>query len=246
MGSRVAALACRDTAFTLVGGVVRSPDLTTPSSFPLSHRLQDFLDSADVIVDFTEPRSSLEHLGLAVRSGKAVVIGTTGFGKPQVRRIAQAGRKVPIVMASNMSLGANLLFYLAGLAAAKLPGYDAEIIEVHHRHKKDAPSGTALRLAQSVACSRSRSGLGDFKIQPCRCGTSPRGEQEIGIASVRAGDVVGEHTLILAGEGERVELSHRAFSRDVFAQGALSAAKWVCGKKPGWYDMSRVLGLGLE
>jgi len=196
---------------------------------------------ASVIIDFSIPEASVSHLGFAAKAGKAMVIGTTGFSNEERSIIENLAAKTPVVMSPNMSIGVNVMFKVAGLMAELLDNsYDAEIIEAHHRHKKDAPSGTAKRLAIEVAKARG--------IDLDRCARYERygiiGERpadEIGIQTIRAGDIVGEHTLIFAGSGERLELSHKATSRENFALGALRAARWIADRKPGLYTMADVL-----
>lgn len=201
------------------------------------------LQGADVLVDFTRPEASMEYLEACRRGGTPMVIGTTGFSMEQKLAIQDAARDIPIVFAPNMSVGVNLLIKLVQAAASVLSqGYDVEIIEAHHRHKVDAPSGTALRLGEAAAAALGR----DFT----RCAvygrqgmTGERDPNTIGFATVRGGDVVGDHTVLFAGIGERVELTHKASSRATFALGALRAAKWLGDKKSGLYDMQDVLGL---
>jgi 4-hydroxy-tetrahydrodipicolinate reductase len=202
-------------------------------------------DLADVFIDFSFHTATAEHARLAARWKKAVVIGTTGLADDEKGTVTEAAKSTPIVMAPNMSLGVNLLFALAEQTARALKGkgYDVEIIERHHRRKKDSPSGTALGLAESVTrglevdldkvAVHGRHGISD---------TERPGEQ-IGIHAVRGGDIVGDHEVSFATEGEVVELAHRATSRDTFAVGALRAAAWVAGRKPGLYSMRDVLGL---
>jgi len=215
---------------------------------PLGIRVEDDLrkvmKKADVIVDFTTPEASLAHLREAARAGVPIVIGTTGFQDSHMKSIRALSRKIPTLLSPNMSVAMNVLFRLA-YDAARILGeeYDAEIVEMHHRMKIDAPSGTALRLGQEVA----RAWNQDLrKIAVLRreglTGERPRGA--IGIQALRGGDVIGDHTLVFAGVGERLELTHRAGSRDNFARGAVRAARWLVGKKkPGFYDMFDVLGL---
>ena len=201
------------------------------------------LGAADVYVDFTTPAATAEVARIATGLRRAAVIGTTGLGADDDRAIAQLAAVAPVVVAANFSLGVNLLIGLVARAAQVLgPEWDTEIVEIHHRAKRDAPSGTALALARAVA-----SGHGvdyDAVKRHARdgdVGARPRGE--IGVAAVRGGDVVGEHTVYLLGAHERLELSHRATSRAIFAIGALRAATWVVGQGPGRYDMQDVLGL---
>lgn len=196
-----------------------------------------------VVIDFSLPPSTIQHLSWARRHGLPEVIATTGFSDDQRREIEAATRDCPIVLTSNTSLGVNAFFALAEQAVKMLgPGYDLEIVEMHHRHKKDAPSGTARTLAERVAQAR---GL-DY-AQHARHGrhgdVGARPDEEIGIHALRGGDVVGDHTLILAGPNERIEIRHQAQSRELFAQGALVIADWLKDRKPGFYSMKDVLGL---
>ena len=199
--------------------------------------------AADVLVDFSNRSAVPEHVRVAAEARKAMVIGTTGLAPAEQTAIRDAARTIPIVWAPNMSVGVNLLFALVKRAAATLGlDYDVEIVEVHHRHKKDAPSGTALRLGQKVAEGRGQ----DFQAVAVfgREGlTGERPAGQIGLHAVRTGDVVGDHTVTFGIEGERVEFTHRASSREAFAMGALRAAAWVAGRQPGLYDMQDVLGL---
>jgi 4-hydroxy-tetrahydrodipicolinate reductase len=210
---------------------------------PLTSNLEDVLPLGDVVVDFTgNTLSALAHAKLSVYAGKGVVIGTTGFSPQQVEELKGLSAYAPILLSPNMSLGVNLLFRLAEIAvkALKDKGFDVEILEIHHRFKKDAPSGTALKLLETVAnaLGKDPSQVGKFG----REGIDPKGE-EIGVMSLRGGDVVGEHTLYLLGFGERIELTHRAVSRDIFAKGTLEACRWIKGKPPGFYSMFDVLGI---
>jgi len=213
MGSRVCALAQSDPRFLLRGGLSKAT--------PRSER--DFLlRSCGVVVDFSVPSAALDLARACAAARKALVIGTTGLSEAQAAALARLAKRAPIFLAPNFSPAVALLGALARLAAAGLPGYDAAIFEVHHRAKKDAPSGTALRLAQAVKAGS---------------GKTPA------IASERVGAVVGEHTVTIAGPFERLELTHRAQSRDLFAQGALDAAAWTARRKPGLYGMDDMLGL---
>jgi len=195
-----------------------------------------------VLVDFTAPEAAVEHLRKAVIFGYPAVIGTTGLSADQGREMEHASRKIPVVTSANMSAGVNLLLGLVREAARALgPAADIEIIEVHHNRKKDAPSGTALMLADAAADGRPR-GAG---LVHGRHGTpGPRTPGEIGIHAVRGGDVFGDHTVLFAMAGERLELTHRAHGRDAFARGALLAARFASTAKPGIYSMGHVLGLG--
>ncbi|MFQ5441419.1 MAG: 4-hydroxy-tetrahydrodipicolinate reductase [Thermodesulfobacteriota bacterium] len=197
---------------------------------------------ADVIIDFSTPESSIATLENAVDLKKAVVIGTTGFSLHQRDRIKELAHKTRVVMAPNMSVGVNLLFKLVADAASVVGrDYDIEIVEYHHRHKKDAPSGTALRIAE-VAANKLGRDLEKVAVYERKGIIGERRRDEIGIQSVRGGDIVGDHTTIFAGPGERIEITHRASSRETFAQGAVRAALWVANKPDGIYDMQDVLG----
>jgi len=195
---------------------------------------------SDVLIDFSFPSATEQHALLAAELGKAMVIGTTGLNEKETESVKKAALTIPIVWAPNMSMGVNLLFALVEKAAAMLKGYDIEIIETHHRHKKDAPSGTALRLAEVAASAR---GLKpeDIITHGRKGNVGERPDTQIGIHAIRAGDIAGEHTVLFATKGERIELTHRASSRECFAIGALKAAEWVLGQKPGLYTMQDVL-----
>jgi 4-hydroxy-tetrahydrodipicolinate reductase len=200
--------------------------------------------ASDVVVDFTTPRASLEHVDLAAESGTALVLGTTGLTADQREAIERAGRKAPIVQAANMSLGVNLLLILVEQAARTLgPDFDIEVLEMHHRHKVDAPSGTALVLGEAAAAGR---GVRlDTVAQRVRDGhTGERRRGDIGFATLRGGDVAGEHTVLMAAPGERIELTHKATDRTIFSKGAIRAALWAAAQPPGLYSMRDVLGLG--
>ena len=201
------------------------------------------LAGADVLVDFTRPEGTLAHLEACVKLGKRMVIGTTGFSEAQAKRIAEAARRIPIVLSPNFAIGVNVVFRLAQTAAKALgDAYDVEIVEAHHRHKVDAPSGTALKLGELVAQALGRD-LGQVATHGRHGDTGERPAKAIGFHAIRGGDIVGEHTVIFAGEGERVEVAVRSQSRSTYAAGALRAAKWLAGRGPGLYDMSDVLGL---
>jgi 4-hydroxy-tetrahydrodipicolinate reductase len=198
---------------------------------------------ADAIVDFTSPAASAEFARLAAKSGTAHIIGTTGFDEKSERAIAEAAKKIAIVKAGNMSLGVNLLAALTRQVAAALGNdFDIEIVEMHHRMKVDAPSGTALMLGEAAAAGRNLS-LGERAVRVRDGHTGPRREGDIGFATLRGGSVVGDHTVIFAGEGERIELTHRAADRGIFARGAVKAALWAKGRAPGLYAMTDVLGI---
>jgi 4-hydroxy-tetrahydrodipicolinate reductase len=201
------------------------------------------LAGVDVLVDFTRPEGTLAHLEACLRHGKPMVIGTTGFSDVQKARIAEGARRLPIVLSPNFAIGVNVVFRLAQMAAAALgDAYDVEIVEAHHRHKVDAPSGTALRLGELVAGALGRD-LGSVATHGRSGDTGERPARAIGFHAIRGGDIVGEHTVIFAGVGERVEIAVRSHSRQTYAAGALRAAKWLRGRAPGLYDMFDVLGL---
>ena len=199
--------------------------------------------AAEIVIDFTTPAATAAHVRIAEKTGRAMVIGTTGLDAFETRAVEEVARVVPIVWSANMSIGVNLLFALVESAARTLdPSYDIEIVEMHHRHKVDAPSGTALALGHAAALGRGVK-LEDVwrKTRDGQTGARPKGE--IGFAALRGGDVVGDHMLVFATDGERIEFGHKASSRQVFAKGALRAAAWVAGKPPGLYTMRDVLGL---
>jgi 4-hydroxy-tetrahydrodipicolinate reductase len=189
------------------------------------------------------PEASLEHIRTCAELGKAAVIGSTGFSPDQLSKLAKEVQKIPCVLSPNMSIGVNLCFkILAEVAKTIGEDYDMEIVEAHHRMKKDAPSGTAMKMAQVIAQAVNRN-LDEVGVYARKGMIGERSKKEIGIQTLRAGDIVGEHTVMFAGKGERIEITHRAHSRDTFAAGAVRAAKWVVGQKPGLYDMQDVLGL---
>jgi 4-hydroxy-tetrahydrodipicolinate reductase len=199
--------------------------------------------ACDVAIDVSQPQGSLAIATCCAADGKPLVIGTTGHANDQLQKLKAAAAWTAILLAPNFSVGVNLLFWLTEKANEILgPNFDVEIIELHHRLKKDSPSGTARRLGEIVADARRLEY--DKSVRHGREGlTGERAQNEIGIHAVRGGDIVGEHTVLFAGIGERIELTHRALSRDNFAQGALKAARWLVGKQVGLYDMQDVLGL---
>jgi 4-hydroxy-tetrahydrodipicolinate reductase len=209
----------------------------------VTDKLDAALVSRAVIIDFTNPAASMEFLRLAVKKHVPIVIATTGFNGKQLAEIKRLSRRTAVLLSANTSLGVNVLISLLGKAARMLgDDYDAEIIEAHHRFKKDAPSGTALALGRSVASALGRD-LDKVAVNGRKGIVGERSKKEIALLSVRAGDIVGEHTVIFGGIGERLEFIHRAHSRDTFARGALRAAQWLAKRKPGLYGMQDVLRL---
>lgn len=200
-------------------------------------------DQFDVLIDFTRPDASMEIIEICRKAGKKLVIGTTGYSNEQKASIAEAAKDVAIVLAPNMSVGVNLSLKLLEIAAKVMGDYtDIEVIEAHHRHKVDAPSGTALRMGEVVANALGRD-LKDCAVYGREGNTGERDLKAIGFSTIRAGDIVGEHTVMFADEGERLEITHKASSRMTFANGAVRAAVWLGDKKSGLFDMQDVLGL---
>ena len=200
------------------------------------------LNANDILIDFTRPDGTLEHLKTCRAKKTKLVIGTTGFTDAQKQIISEASREIAIVFAPNMSVGVNVCLKLLDMAARVLSqGYDIEIVEAHHRHKVDAPSGTALRMGEVVAQALGRN-LQECAVYGREGVTGERDPSTIGFATMRGGDIVGDHTVMFAGIGERIEISHKASSRATFAQGALRAARFLAGKSTGLYDMQDVLG----
>ncbi|MDH4163256.1 MAG: 4-hydroxy-tetrahydrodipicolinate reductase [Nitrospirota bacterium] len=254
MGSRIINVLSTSEGFGLSGAVEKSGHVMTgqdaggpagvaATGVKISGDLKAALTAGDVLIDFTFPETSLENLKVCAELGKPAVIGSTGFTKEDLAVVAKYVEKIPCVLSPNMSVGVNVCFkVLADLAKILGPDFDAEIVEWHHRLKKDAPSGTAVRMGEVVAKALGRDYQKTAKYH--REGmTGARTNEEIGMQTVRGGDIVGEHTVFFIGMGERIELTHRAHTRDMFARGAVRAAKWVVGKKPGLYDMQDVLGL---
>jgi 4-hydroxy-tetrahydrodipicolinate reductase len=254
MGSRITALSKEYEGLKLAGAFERKghkdigKDIGTvigigDTGVKLVDNAESIINNVDLIISFSTVEASLEHLRLASSKGKAIVIGTTGFTKDALKEVSELTRNIPCVMASNMSMGVNLLLkVLQDIARVLGEGYDIEIIEAHHRMKKDAPSGTALKMAQVIADALRRN-LDEVAVYARKGIIGERTAKEIGIQTIRAGDIVGEHTVIFGGLGERIEVTHKASSRDTFARGALRAALWCFGKPAGLYDMQDVLGL---
>jgi 4-hydroxy-tetrahydrodipicolinate reductase len=201
------------------------------------------LKNSRVLIDFTRPEGTMAHLAVCRANGVAMVIGTTGFTDSQKTEIAQAAKHIPIMMAPNMSVGVNVTLKLLEMAAKALAtGYDIEIIEAHHRHKVDAPSGTALKMGEVIADALGRD-LKDCAVYAREGVTGERDPSSIGFATIRGGDIVGDHTVLFAGTGERIEITHKSSSRSTYAQGSLRAARFLAGQKSGLFDMFDVLGL---
>lgn len=249
MGTTLARLVGEDDGMALAGGIGRIPEAGCDIGCPVvatPETAGEWIRRADVVIDFSSPElltRLLEMHGEAL-AGVALVIGTTGLGADDQRRIDEQARRSPVLQAANFSVGVNVLLALAEKAAAALgTEYDVEIVEAHHRRKVDAPSGTALALGESVAAGRGVA-LADVRVdgRSGRPGERPVGE--VGFHSVRGGDIVGEHEVMFIGERERVTLGHVAQDRALFAEGALRAAKWLAGREPGAYSMRDVLGLG--
>ena len=205
--------------------------------------LEEVIDAFDVLIDFSAPAASVINARLCAASGRALVVGTTGFDAAQLEAVHAAARTVPLCMSSNFSTGVNLCFRLLDIAARALgETVDIEIIEAHHRHKVDAPSGTALSMGQVVAKALGRD-LEQVAVYGREGHTGARARETIGFATVRAGDIVGDHTVLFAADGERIEITHKASSRMSFARGAVRASAWLPGRAPGLYSMQDVLGL---
>ncbi|MDI6800880.1 MAG: 4-hydroxy-tetrahydrodipicolinate reductase [Thermodesulfovibrionales bacterium] len=254
MGSRITALSRDYHELKLIGAVERTgheaigKDIGQivgigEAGLKVADKLESIIDGCDVIIDFTSTNATLQHLKLAFEKKKAMVIGTTGFEKEQIESIKTMCKDIPVVLAPNMSVGVNLLLkVLQDVAQVLGDDYDIEIVEAHHRLKKDAPSGTAMKMAQVIADAVSRN-LDDVAVYTRKGLIGERTKREIGIQTVRGGDIVGEHTVYFCGLGERIEITHKASSRDTFARGALKAALWIANRAAGLYDMQDVLGL---
>ena len=217
--------------------------LGVASGVPVVADIAAGLSRAKVLIDFTRPEGTMAHLGACRKLGVNAVIGTTGFSDDQKAAIAEAARDIAVVMAPNMSVGVNVTLKLLEMAARALAtGYDIEIVEAHHRHKVDAPSGTALKMGEVIAGALGRD-LKDCAVYAREGVTGERDPSSIGFATVRGGDIVGDHTVLFAGTGERIEITHKSSSRATYAQGSLRAVRFLAGKRKGLYDMFDVLGL---
>ncbi len=254
MGSRITALSREYPALQLAGALERKghellgKDIGSlvgvgEMGVILTDDVDTVIEGADVLIEFTSISATLNHAKVAADRKKAMVIGTTGLSKDDIASVKEYAQRTAIVLAPNMSVGVNLLFKVLPHVATVLGDeYDVEIVESHHRLKKDAPSGTAVKMAQVIAEALQRN-LEDVAVYARKGIIGERTKKEIGIQTVRAGDIVGEHTVLFGGLGERIEITHKASSRDTFARGALKAAQWVAHHTPGLYDMQDVLGL---
>ncbi len=254
MGQRIIRLGLNDKNITiggvfeqqghpLIGTDIGSQIGAGKTNLIIMSDLSSVVDKGDVIIEFTNPGATLDHLKTALKYKKKMVIGTTGLSTIEQESIKEASQQIAIVFAPNMSVGVNLLFKLSHLVTSTLgQDYDVEIVETHHKFKKDAPSGTANEIARQVASARNID-LSDGAVygRSGFCGERKKGA--IGIHAVRGGDVVGEHTISFLGEGERIELTHRASSRDAFAKGSIVAAQFISNKKKGLFSMQDVLGI---
>jgi len=240
MGREIIGAAGADPGVEIVGGTVRpGSGKGGDVGVPVTDDLGSVLRNADVLIDFTTPEVTMANARAAAELGKAVVVGTTGLSTSQIDELRTLAKRAPVFYSRNMSVGVNaLLKYLPSLVRA-LAGYDVEITEAHHRHKKDAPSGTALAIAESLAEALGVK-LDDVAVYE-RHGIAPREQGQIGIQAIRAGGNAGEHTILVADEGEEIKVIHRAYSRRTFALGALRAARWTAGKPPGYYTMQDLL-----
>jgi 4-hydroxy-tetrahydrodipicolinate reductase len=217
--------------------------LGVASGVPITADVRAGLANADVLIDFTRPEGTLEHLAACAQLGVKAVIGTTGFTPAQKEAIAAAAQKTAVVFAPNMSVGVNVTLKLLDMAARALStGYDIEVIEAHHRHKVDAPSGTALKMGEVIAQAMGRD-LKDCAVYAREGVTGERDPSTIGFATIRGGDIVGDHTVLFAGTGERIEVSHKSSSRAGYAQGSLRAVRFLAAHRTGLFDMFDVLGL---
>jgi 4-hydroxy-tetrahydrodipicolinate reductase len=254
MGKRILALAAEHPDMEISGALENehSPALGKDAGetagigalgIQVSNDLDAVLEACDILIEFSAPAASLEHAQAAAAKGKAIVVGTTGFSEEQKQELVKVAGSTRLLLAPNMSRGVNLLFNIAEKVATVLGSdYDVEIIEAHHKMKKDAPSGTADKLAQIIAGSLGRD-LSHVGVYGRKGIVGERKQEEIGVFAVRGGDIVGDHTVMFITNGERIELTHRAHSRDALASGAIQAALWLISQPNGMYDMQDVLGL---
>jgi len=254
MGSRIIALSKDYSDIRLVGAVESktNPNVGVDAGVmagigqigvTIVDDINKVVDETDIFVNFTNPEATVEYVQVAKKFKKSMVIGTTGLNNQQIALIQECARDIPVVLSPNMSIGVNLLFkILKDVAKVLGDDYDIEIVEAHHRMKKDAPSGTAIKIAKIIAEALNRN-LDDVAVYARKGMIGERTKHEIGIQTVRAGDIVGEHTVLFGGLGERIEITHKASSRDTFARGALRAVIWLTNKSAGLYDMADVLGI---
>jgi 4-hydroxy-tetrahydrodipicolinate reductase len=254
MGGRLVALLKESAALTLIGALESKGHVSVGEDAgeaagcgQVGVRIRDdlsaLLERGEVVIDFSSPPATLEHLRIVAQQRRAMVIGTTGFSIQELTELRSLARPIPCVFSPNMSVGVNVIFkVIAEMARTFGEDYDIEVIEAHHRLKKDAPSGTALKMAEVLARAVNRD-LDQVGVYARKGLIGERKRGEIGVQSIRAGDIVGDHTVLFGGMGERVEVTHRVQSRDTFARGALRAARWVVKQPPGLYDMMDVLGL---
>jgi 4-hydroxy-tetrahydrodipicolinate reductase len=254
MGCRLISLVKTSEALTLAGAVESKGHPTIGqdageiagcgrTGIKISDDLSALLEQGEVVVDFSVPAATLGHARAVAQHRRAIVIGTTGFSPPDLEELKTLSTQMPCVCSPNMSVGVNVIYkVIADMAKTLGEEYDIEVIEAHHRLKKDAPSGTALKLADILAQAMDRD-LDRVGVYSRKGMIGERTRKEIGIQTIRAGDIVGDHTVLFATAGERIEVTHRAHSRDTFASGALRAARWVVKQPPGLYDMQDVLGL---
>jgi 4-hydroxy-tetrahydrodipicolinate reductase len=234
-------------ALDMVGSAALGADaaawLGTNAGVPIVSDLREGLKNSQVLIDFTRPEGTLAHLAVCRELGVQAVIGTTGFSEAQKAQIAEYAKDIAIMLAPNMSVGVNVTLKLLEMAAKSLStGYDIEIIEAHHRHKVDAPSGTALKMGEVIAGALGRD-LKDCAVYAREGVTGERDPSSIGFAAIRGGDIVGDHTVLFAGIGERIEITHKSASRVTYAQGSLRAVRFLASQKKGMFDMFDVLGL---
>jgi 4-hydroxy-tetrahydrodipicolinate reductase len=254
MGSRLVALV-KDSAFLTLAGAVEGKGHHSigedsgeiagcgRTGVPISDDLSGLMDRAEVVVDFTTPAATLGHLQIVAQHRRAIVVGTTGFSPSELEQLRTGAKDIPCVFSPNMSVGINVIYKVIGEMAKTLgDDYDIEVLEAHHRLKKDAPSGTALKMAEVLARAVNRD-LAQVGVYARKGLIGERRRGEIGIQTIRAGDIVGDHTVMFGTMGERIEVVHRASSRDTFARGALRATRWLVKQPPGLYDMLDVLGL---
>ena len=253
MGQMLIEAVRADSAFALAGAldVTSSPSIGQDAGayagqntgVAITADVHAGLQHSQVLIDFTRPEGTMAHLQVCRALGVGLVIGTTGFSEAQKAEIAEAAKHIPIMMAPNMSVGVNVTLKLLEMAAKALStGYDIEIIEAHHRHKVDAPSGTALKMGEVIASALGRD-LKDCAVYAREGVTGERDPSSIGFATIRGGDIVGDHTVLFAGTGERIEISHKSSSRATYAQGSLRAVRFLAGQQNGLFDMFDVLGL---